>query len=136
MFGALTPRPVSKTLRVFAALLNYPDARLLGHLPEIRQLLHEEAVLSASRSAEVETLLDQLQQFRGWLDAELIVAFLSGGPRQGSIGVGHAALSAAADAAPSRTRRSVRAASCGTSTAGSSRTCRQTARRRIGRWRG
>ena len=58
---ALHPRPMGKTLRIFAALLSYPDAALAGHAAEMRQLLRDEAALSLSRSADVEALLASLQ---------------------------------------------------------------------------
>ena len=61
LFGTQSPRPIGKSLRVFAALLGYPDARLIGHLAEMRQLLHDEAALSSARSAEVIALIDELR---------------------------------------------------------------------------
>jgi nitrate reductase delta subunit len=61
VFGTQNPGPVRKTLRVAAALLAYPDAWLLGHLGEMRQLLREEDALSPARRTEVEALLDRMQ---------------------------------------------------------------------------
>jgi nitrate reductase delta subunit len=61
VFGLHPPTTVRKTLRVAAALLSYPDAGLLGHLGEMRELLHEEAALSTARRQELESLLDNLQ---------------------------------------------------------------------------
>jgi nitrate reductase delta subunit len=61
VFGTHNPGPVRKTLRVTAALLTYPDAWLLGHLGEMRQLLREEDALSPLRRTEVEALLDRMQ---------------------------------------------------------------------------
>jgi DNA ligase-1 len=58
------------------------------------------AVAATNSRLEKISRLAGLLQAAGPLDAELVVAFLSGGPRQGSIGVGHAVLSSAADAAP------------------------------------
>jgi nitrate reductase delta subunit len=62
VFGIHNPGPVRNTLRVAAALLSYPDASLLAHLDEIRQLVREEAALSPPRHAEVETLLERMQR--------------------------------------------------------------------------
>lgn len=58
------------------------------------------AVQATSRRLEKIARLAALLQEAGPSDAEAAVAFLSGAPRQGSIGVGHAAISAASDAAP------------------------------------
>lgn len=44
------------TLRVLAALLGYPDARLRGHLSEMTALLAQDNVLSPSRRGEIEGL--------------------------------------------------------------------------------
>jgi nitrate reductase molybdenum cofactor assembly chaperone NarJ/NarW len=48
--------PGAATLRVLAALLGYPDARLRGHLPEMATLLAGDGALSASRSGEIGAL--------------------------------------------------------------------------------
>lgn len=61
MFTLNPPRPMNRSLRVLAALLAYPDARLRGHLPEMRELLEGEAVVSPSRRAEIGTLMDTLR---------------------------------------------------------------------------
>ncbi|WP_291994204.1 nitrate reductase molybdenum cofactor assembly chaperone [Candidatus Accumulibacter sp. ACC003] len=55
-------RPVlaSGSLRVLAALLSYPDAGMRQHLPEMCAILRREAALSATRQAEIETLIDWL----------------------------------------------------------------------------
>lgn len=55
-------RPVlaSGSLRVLAALLSYPDAGMRQHLPEMCTILRSEAALSATRQAEIETLIDWL----------------------------------------------------------------------------
>jgi len=50
------------TLRVLAALLGYPDAKMRGYLPEMRDLLREEGALSQPRLAEIEGLMDALQR--------------------------------------------------------------------------
>ena len=49
--------PGAATLRVLAALLGYPDARLRGHLSEMTALLAQDNVLSASRRGEIEALI-------------------------------------------------------------------------------
>ena len=50
----------SRSLRVLACLLGYPDAELRRHLPELRDALHAEQALSRSRLAELDALLDTL----------------------------------------------------------------------------
>lgn len=60
MLGLNTPRPMSKSLRVLAAVLGYPDAAMRAHLPEMRALLQDERALSPSRQAELDALLDAL----------------------------------------------------------------------------
>lgn len=62
MFKHNTLRPMTKSLRVLAALLGYPDARLRRFLPEMRELLREEAALSHARRAELDTLMDMLRR--------------------------------------------------------------------------
>ncbi|MDE2627769.1 MAG: nitrate reductase molybdenum cofactor assembly chaperone [Burkholderiales bacterium] len=62
MFALNPARPITASLRVLAALLGYPDARLRGFLPEMRELLHTERAVSASRLAELDTLIDALQR--------------------------------------------------------------------------
>ena len=61
MFTLNTPRPMTKSLRVLAALLGYPDARLHSHLAEMRDLLRDEGALSRSRRGELDTLMDTLR---------------------------------------------------------------------------
>ncbi len=61
MFALNSPRPMGKSLRVLAALLAYPDARMLGCIPEMRDLLTAEAAVSPSRRAEIDALMDTLQ---------------------------------------------------------------------------
>ncbi len=51
----------SRTLRVLAYLLGYPDARTRAHLAEMRDALHAEAALSPARLAEVDALVVALQ---------------------------------------------------------------------------
>ena len=53
-------RPMAKTLRVLAALLGYPDARMRAYLSQMRDLLREEAVLSQPRHAELDVLMAAL----------------------------------------------------------------------------
>ncbi len=62
MFGFNAPVPMSSSLRVLAALLGYPDERLRGHLPQMRELLREERALSPPRLAELDGLIDGLQR--------------------------------------------------------------------------
>jgi nitrate reductase delta subunit len=54
--GAARLHPGGATLRVLAALLGYPDARLRGHLAEMTTLLAEDNVLSTTRRGEIEAL--------------------------------------------------------------------------------
>jgi nitrate reductase delta subunit len=61
MFDRKSPRPMTKSLRVLAALLGYPDAPLRSHLPEMRALLREEHALSASRVLELDALMEALE---------------------------------------------------------------------------
>jgi nitrate reductase delta subunit len=60
--GLFTPhnQPVTKTLRVLAHLLSYPDDTLRSHLPELHLALREEGALGESRLAELEALIDRL----------------------------------------------------------------------------
>ena len=62
MFALNPARPMTKSLRVLAALLGYPDARLRGFLPEMRELLHAERAVSASRQAELDALIAALRR--------------------------------------------------------------------------
>ena len=50
----------SKSLRVLALLLGYPDAQLRAHLPDLRAALQQEQALPAARLAELEALIDTL----------------------------------------------------------------------------
>jgi nitrate reductase delta subunit len=61
MFALNSPRPMSRSLRVLAALLAYPDAEMRRHLPEMRDLLADEAAVSQLRRAEIDALMDTLQ---------------------------------------------------------------------------
>ena len=60
MFGISTSLPMSSSLRVLAALLGYPDARLRGFLPEMRALLNDEGAVSPARRVELEVLMDTI----------------------------------------------------------------------------
>ena len=62
MFGATSPLPMSRSLRVLAALLGYPGAELRSHLAEMRDLLRIEAAVSHSRRAELDALIDALHR--------------------------------------------------------------------------
>lgn len=62
MFALNSPRPMSKSLRVLAALLAYPDAQMRGHISEMRHLLVDEAVVSQPRRVEMDALMDTLQR--------------------------------------------------------------------------
>ena len=50
----------SFTLRALARLLSYPDRDLLSHLGDLRDVLHTERALGASRIAELEGLMNTL----------------------------------------------------------------------------
>ncbi len=54
------PVAASGSLRVLAAMLSYPDAAMRGHLSEMREILRDEAALSAARHAELDALIDAL----------------------------------------------------------------------------
>jgi len=60
MFALNSQRPMTKSLRVLAAVLGYPDGQLRGNLPEMRDLLRDERALSQSRLAELDALMDRL----------------------------------------------------------------------------
>jgi nitrate reductase molybdenum cofactor assembly chaperone NarJ/NarW len=62
-------RANSKTLRVLAHLLSYPDAELRAHLPELQAALHDERALGAARLAELDALISRLANRRS-LDVE------------------------------------------------------------------
>jgi nitrate reductase delta subunit len=47
-------------LRVLAALLNYPDGKMRGHLPEMREILRGESALTDARQAELDALIGSL----------------------------------------------------------------------------
>jgi len=60
MLGLSNPVPASRSLRVMAALLDYPHAQTRGYLPEMREILRSEGALAATRQAELDALIDTL----------------------------------------------------------------------------
>jgi nitrate reductase delta subunit len=60
MLGLSKPASVCGTLRALAALLSYPDPRMRGYLPEMREILRSECALAAARQAELDALIDAL----------------------------------------------------------------------------
>lgn len=62
MHALNTLRPMSRSLRVLAAVLGYPDERMRTHLPEMGELLHQERALSPARLAELDTLIEALRR--------------------------------------------------------------------------
>jgi nitrate reductase delta subunit len=60
MLGRRKPSSSYGTLRVLAALLTYPDAEMRADLPEMREILRNEAALTATRQTELEALLAAL----------------------------------------------------------------------------
>jgi len=54
------PPVASKTLRVLARLLAYPDAVLRDHLAPLREALHAERALAPQRLVELDALIDSL----------------------------------------------------------------------------
>ena len=52
-----TAPEASKSLRVLALLLGYPDATLRAHLPDMGAALHAERALAAPRLAELDALI-------------------------------------------------------------------------------
>ncbi len=63
------PTMASRSLRVLARLLGYPDAELRGKLAELREALHDERALPPQRLAELDALIDSLA-LAAPLDAE------------------------------------------------------------------
>jgi nitrate reductase delta subunit len=60
--GISKPATAAGTLRVFAALLSYPDAERRSHLPEMKAIVQRERALSATRLAELDALIDTLRR--------------------------------------------------------------------------
>jgi nitrate reductase delta subunit len=63
------PTMASRSLRVLARLLGYPDAELRGKLAELREALHDERALPPQRLVELDALIDSLA-LAATLDAE------------------------------------------------------------------
>lgn len=68
LFGK-TPTSATKTLRVLARLLSYPDATLRKYLPELRGALLQEAALSPARLTELEDLIQWMSATSGRQEA-------------------------------------------------------------------
>jgi nitrate reductase delta subunit len=64
-----TPPGTALTLRALARLLSYPDALLREHLGDLRDALHAERALDATRLAELDALIDSIAR-QGEIDAE------------------------------------------------------------------
>ena len=62
MLALNSPRPMSKSLRVLAALLSYPGARHRSVLGELSAVLQDEHAVSASRRQELAALIDGIQR--------------------------------------------------------------------------
>ena len=76
MFAANTLRPMTKSLRVLAALLGYPTGESRKHLPEMRKLLHDERAISPSRLSELDALMQTLLRTDPLaLEAEYVALF-------------------------------------------------------------
>ena len=52
--------PAARSLRILAALLGYPDAERRGFLPQMGQVLRQEAALSAAAVSAIEVLIGEL----------------------------------------------------------------------------
>jgi nitrate reductase delta subunit len=65
----VSPAATALTLRALARLLSYPDAQLRAHLGELRDALHAERALGATRLAELDALIADIGR-RSALDAE------------------------------------------------------------------
>jgi nitrate reductase molybdenum cofactor assembly chaperone NarJ/NarW len=60
MLGLSQPVSASGSLRVLAALLSYPEARIRDCLPEMGEIVRTESALSATRQAELGALMSSL----------------------------------------------------------------------------
>jgi len=60
MRGLSKSASASGSLRVLAALLSYPGKAMRSDLPEMREILRSEGVLSVARQVELEALIDTL----------------------------------------------------------------------------
>jgi len=61
VFAHASVRPMSKSLRVLAALLAYPTAQTRAHLPEMSEVLADEGAIDPSRRSELDALMNELQ---------------------------------------------------------------------------
>ncbi len=68
-FPEFPPRPMARTLRVLARLLEYPDGALRAHLAELPDVLRAERALLPSRLADLEALIHDIEA-QDPLDAE------------------------------------------------------------------
>jgi len=64
MFALNAVRPMSRSLRVLAALLAYPEAQTREHLAEMRALLHDEQAVEPSRLRELDALIESVAASR------------------------------------------------------------------------
>ena len=62
LFALNAPRPMSKSLRVLAALLSYPDALHRSVLDELGAVLQHERAVSPPRRQELAALIDRIQR--------------------------------------------------------------------------
>ena len=62
MFALNAVRPMSRSLRVLAALLAYPEAQTREHLAEMRAVLHDEHAVEPSRLHELDALIESLRR--------------------------------------------------------------------------
>ena len=62
MFALNDPRTMSKSLRVLAALLSYPDALHRDLLPQLGAVLQAERAVSQARAQELDLLIDRIQR--------------------------------------------------------------------------
>jgi nitrate reductase molybdenum cofactor assembly chaperone NarJ/NarW len=60
---------MTRTLRVLARLLSYPDSDVRAHLSGMRDALHTEGALSAARLAEIDALIASIER-QSAIDAE------------------------------------------------------------------
>ncbi len=56
------PKSASRSLRVLAALLDYPRVEMRGYLPEMREVLRTEGALSADRMDELDALIESIER--------------------------------------------------------------------------
>ena len=69
-------KPNTKTLRVIAHLLSYPDADLRAHAGELREALQAERALGSARLAEIDAFVTRLQRRPALeLEAEFVELF-------------------------------------------------------------